>query len=200
MCLGLGASAALAGERPPSREEIVAALERGPGPSLGAPMARFTIVELSDFQCGYCRTFRRDTLPRLEERYFRSGKARFVYRHLAVLGPASAAAAEAAACAHDQGRFWPYHDRLFEQTSPVAFAGARLKGYAKELNLDTKAFNECVDSRRQAKTVETETALGHALGANGTPAFLLGGRLLMGAYPASVFEQILDGALAAPAR
>jgi len=189
-------------ERELSRDDVVAALERGPGPTLGAPMARLTIVELADFQCGYCRKFRRETLPRLEERYIRTGKVRFVYRHLAVLGPASVAAAESAVCAHEQGRFWPYHDRLLEQTSPVAFTAARLRGYAQELGLDAKAFGACLESGRPARLVEAETTLGHLLGLSGTPAFLIGGRTLMGAYPTSVFEQVLDAALAggAPGR
>ncbi len=190
-----GGISAEAGERELSRADIVAALERGPGPSRGFPSAALTVVELSDFQCTYCRVFRWETLPRLEEEYIRSGKLRFVYRHLAVLGQPSVQAAEAARCAQDQGRFWEYHDKLFEQRGALAFGVSRLKGYARDLGLDAKVFGECVDSRKHAQLVEAETVLSQALGATGTPAFLINGQLLMGAHPIEVFRKILDGML-----
>lgn len=187
--------AARAGERELSRADVVTTLERGPGPSRGFPSAPITVVELSDFQCTYCRKFRWETLPALEEEYIRSGKVRFVYRHLAVLGQASVQAAEAASCAHDQGRFWEYHDKLFEQKGALAFSLSRLKGYGKELGLDTTAFGECLNARKHAQRVEAETVLGQALGANGTPAFLIKGQLLMGAHPVETFRRVLDGML-----
>jgi hypothetical protein len=85
---------------------LVEALERGPGPSKGDAAAPVTLVEFSDFQCSYCRKFWRDTLPGIEEKYIRTGKVRFVYRHLAILGAPSVEAAIAAECADQQGKFW----------------------------------------------------------------------------------------------
>jgi protein-disulfide isomerase len=175
-----------------SRDDVVLALERGPGPSRGFPSARLTVVELSDFQCSYCRKFRWETLPQLEERYIRAGKIRFVYRHMAVLGPASVQAAQAASCAEDQGRFWEYHDKLFEQRGALAFSGSRLKTYASDLGLDTDGFAQCLDSKRHAGRVETETLLGRMLGATGSPTFLVNGQLMIGAYPYAVFERTLN--------
>ncbi len=183
-----------------SREELVAALERAPGPSKGPEDAPVVLVEFSDFQCTYCRKFWQETLPRIEERYIRSGKVRFLYRHLAILGEASVLAAQAAACANDQGRFWGYHDALFRTSSPLAFTTARLKRYAGQSGLDERTFSACLDSGRHAERVEAETILGRALGANGTPAFLINGQLLIGAYPFEVFEQALNASLAAPRR
>jgi protein-disulfide isomerase len=115
-----------------------------------------------------------------------------VYRHLAVLGAASARAAEAASCAEDQGRFWEYHDRLFEQKGAVAFSVASLKGYGKELGLDAAVFDRCVDGRQHADRVESETLMSRMLGASGTPAFLIGGHLLIGAHPFETFRRALD--------
>jgi len=183
-----------------SREELVAAVERAPGPSKGPEDAPVVLVEFSDFQCVYCRKFWQETLPRIEEHYVRSGKVRFLYRHLAILGEASVLAAQAAACAHDQGRFWEYHDGLFRENSPLAFTTSRLKRYASQSGLDERAFTGCLDSGKHAERVEAETILGRALGANGTPAFLINGQLLIGAYPFEVFQQALDASLAAPRR
>jgi len=190
----LAGGPAWAGEarQPVSRDDVVLALERGAGPSRGFPSARLTIVELSDFQCSYCRKFRWETLPQLEERYIRPGKIRFVYRHMAVLGQASVQAAQAASCAEDQGRFWEYHDKLFEQRGALAFSASRLKTYASDLRLDAGGFAQCLDSGKQAGRVETETLLGRMLGATGSPTFLVNGQLMIGAYPYAVFERALD--------
>ncbi|MFI5340407.1 MAG: DsbA family protein [Candidatus Methylomirabilales bacterium] len=185
------------GQSSVSREDLIAAVERGPGPTKGAADAPVVMVEFSDFQCGYCRLFWRETLPKIEDQYIRAGKVRFVYRHMAIQGEASVLAAQAASCAHDQGKFWQYHDTLFSQGSPLAFTSARLKRYAAELRLDEKTFTACLDSGKHAERVEAETILGHALGANGTPAFLLNGRLAIGAYPFGAFQRGLNTLLTA---
>jgi protein-disulfide isomerase len=99
-------------------EALLEALERGPGPAKGNSDAPVTIVEFSDFQCSFCKKFWRETLPQIEEKNVRTGKVRFVYRHLAILGPSSVQAAIASECAHEQGKFWPYHDRLFASSGP----------------------------------------------------------------------------------
>lgn len=183
-----------------TRDDLVAALERGPGPSKGPATAPVAMVYFTDFQCGYCRKFVKETLPKLEEQYIRPGKVRLAYRHLAILGEASVQAARASSCAFDQGKFWEYHDTLFDNLSPIAFTSARLKRYAADLRLDEKAFAACLDSPASGKRVEEETLFGRALGATGTPAFLLNGQLLLGAYPFEVFRQALDGMLASPQR
>lgn len=195
-----GAGAVPAGEQKDewTRADLVAALERGPGPTKGSADASVTIVYFTDFQCGYCRKFVKDTLPKLEERYIRTDKVRLVYRHMAILGESSTQAARAASCAFDQGKFWEYHDALFANTSPLAFSAARLKRHASELRLDETTFAACLDGAVHAKRVEAETLVGRALGATGTPAFLINGQLLLGAYPFEVFQKGLDGMLASP--
>lgn len=191
-----------AGERQGSvsRDDLVAVIERGSGPAKGPADAPVVVVAFSDFQCGYCRRFWRATFPQIEEGYIRTGKARLVHRHMAILGEASVQAAQASSCADEQGKFWEYHDVLLRNTSPFAFTPARLKEYAGELKLDGKAFDDCVVSKKYAKQVEAETIIGRALGATGTPAFLLNGQLLIGAYPFETFQQALDGLLASPTR
>ncbi len=176
-------------------EALLEALERGPGPSKGSPDAPVTIVEFSDFQCGYCRKFWQETLPRIEEKYIRTGKVRFVYRHLAILGAASVQAAIAAECAHEQGRFWPYHDKLFASAGPLAFSKGNLKRYAEELRLDTARFNTCVDTEQPREKIDRETMVGRAIGMTGTPGFLINRERRIGAYPYEAFEEIIEGIL-----
>lgn len=176
-------------------EALLEALARGPGPSKGSPDAPVTIVEFSDFQCTYCRKFWRETLSLIDERYIRTGKVRFVYRHLAILGPPSVQAAIASECAHEQERFWPYHDRLFSSAGLFALTTGNLKRYAEELRLDASRFNACLDTGKPRKKVEQETIIGRMIGMTGTPGFLINGGQLIGAQPYEVFEEIAEGIL-----
>jgi protein-disulfide isomerase len=179
-----------AGTRSITRDEIVALFAKGP--SRGSEEAPITIVELGDFQCFYCGKFWKETLPRIQETYVKRGKVRFVYRHFAILGEHSLAAAQAAECATEQGKFWEYHDRLFASQGPLAFTKENLKRYAKELGLDTAPFKQCLDSDKYAQKVEGETGAGKMLGLRGTPAFFINGRLLVGAHPFENFQAIIE--------
>ncbi len=172
-----------------AREMLVAQAERAPGPTKGREDAPITIVEFSDFQCNFCRKFWKETLPHIEAEYINAGKVRFVYRHLVVLGPFSERAAEAAECAREQGKFWAYHDRLFENAGRLAFTDARLMD---ELRLDPTAFDACMASGRHIDRIRGESAVARRLGATGTPAFLINGKLLIGAHPFATFKRILD--------
>ena len=186
---GLGDAAA----QSVTREEIVALLAKGP--SKGSESAPVTIVELSDFQCSYCRKFWKETLPRIEEAHIKTGQVRFVYRHFAILGEHSVAAAQAADCAGEQRKFWEYHNRLFASQGPFAFTKQNLKRYAKELGLDNAVFNQCLDSGRYAQKVEGETGIGKVMGVRGTPAFFINGELLVGAQPYETFQLLIEGEL-----
>jgi protein-disulfide isomerase len=105
-------------------------------------------------------------------------------------------AAEAARCAGEAGKFWPYHDRLFAEQP--AFEDEDLIRYAVELGLERGAFTRCMDERRFAAAVEADVAQARALGINGTPTFLINGRTLVGAHPIETFRSVIDDALKAP--
>jgi protein-disulfide isomerase len=182
-----------------TRETLVAAAERGPGPTKGREDAPITMVEFSDFQCSFCRKFWEETLPKIEAEYINTGRVRFVYRHLTALGPFSERAAEAAECAREQGKFWPYHDRLFGRAARPPFADGRLKEYARELRLDPAAFDACLGSGRHKERILGEFGLAAQLGATGTPTFLINGKLLIGAHPFETFKRVLDAMLAGAA-
>jgi len=178
--------------QPATKEQLLASLSKD-GHTKGTANARITLVEFSDFRCSFCRKFWQDTLPILEKKYFATGKVKFIYRHLAVFGKPSEAAAQAAECAADQGKFWAYHDQLFANAaSALAFGDAKLKGYAKELGLNSQAFDQCLDSGRHLKKVEGETSIAARLGVRGTPAFFLNGNPIIGAQPFEVFERRIE--------
>ncbi len=178
--------------QPVTGEEIFTYLAKD-GPTKGSEKAPVTLIEFSDFQCSFCRKFWQTTLPQIEKKYINTGKAKFVYRHFAILGKPSVAAAQAVECAGEQGKFWPYHDKLFASAgSALAFTDGKLKSYAKELGLKSPDFSQCLDSGKYLKKVEGETAMAAFLGARGTPAFFLNGQLIAGAQPFEVFEAAIE--------
>ena len=179
----------------------------GKAPALGNPEAPVTIVEFSDFQCPFCNRFFREAGKQIIDKYVKTGKARFVYRHFAFLGPESGWAAEAANCANEQDKFWQYHDYLFNYIwdnyfskgrsgeNVGAFARDNLKKFATDLDLDAGKFNSCLDSGKYADAVAKETAEGRAAGVNGTPATFVNGKMISGAVPFGEFEAAIEGAL-----
>jgi len=103
---------------------------------------------------------------------------------------------EAARCAGANGKYWPYHDRLFEKQP--AFRRDDLVAYAAELGLNRDAFAQCLDQHRFAADVERDVAEAQALGVNSTPAFLINGRPVVGALPVDEFRSIVEDALKGP--
>lgn len=103
-------------------------------------------------------------------------------------------AAEAAQCAHEQGKFWEYHDKLFQNMQ--ALADADLKKYATDLGLNADTFNSCYDSGKFKADVVKDGTEGQEAGISGTPAFLINGRFLSGAQPFEAFKAIIDEELA----
>ena len=182
--------------QPVTDQEVLARIAKD-GPAKGGDGAPITLIEFSDFQCSFCRKFWQTTLPEIDKKYISTGNVRFVYRHFAILGKPSVAAAQASECAHEQGKFWEYHDKLFANAgSPFAFSYGKLRAYAQELGLHSKAFNQCLDSQKYLKKVDEETAVGASLGARGTPTFFLHGQLIagriVGAQPFEVFESVIE--------
>jgi protein-disulfide isomerase len=175
----------------PPREQLrVATDEPAYGPA-GAPVE---IIMYSDFQCPFCAKVTA-TIERLKHAY--DGKIRIVFRDfpLASIHPQALQAAVAARCAHEQGRFWEYHDQLFAH--PRDLAAARLEDYAAILGLDAARFSACRSNERTVAMVRENLASGEQLGLAGTPAFFINGRFLNGAQPYEVFERVIDEELGA---
>jgi protein-disulfide isomerase len=168
----------------PPRQQIATANSPAQGPS-NAPIE---MVEFSDFQCPFC--LRADpTVRQVLSTY--GDRIRFVYRHFPLPNhPNAQPAAEAAACADQQGKFWQYHDKLFADPSHLGVAD--LKKRAVEVGLDTAKFDACVDSHASKAHVDADVRDGQEAGVNGTPAFFINGRMLSGAQPYDQFKRIID--------
>jgi protein-disulfide isomerase len=172
-------------------------------PVLGDPTARVTIIEFGDYQCPYCRIFWKDTFPRLKKEYIDTGKVRFVFRDFPQKGhPEAIAAAMAAECAEDQGRYWPFHDKLFREQDRrgqpdevVQFRNAELKRWATDVGLEAAAFNECLDTGRHKDEVMKDYEDAAGLGMKGTPVFFVNGRALLGAHPFATFQKVIEAEL-----
>jgi len=166
----------------------------GDDPVKGPANAPITIVEFSDFQCPYCSRAIA-TLKQVEEKY--GDKLRIVFRDfpLVQIHQNAAKAAEAGACANEQGKFWELHDKLFADQSKLAVEG--LKQTATEVaGLDAAAFNKCLDSGKYATEWQKDVDDGTSYGVTGTPAFFINGRLLSGAQPVDAFSTLIDEELA----
>jgi protein-disulfide isomerase len=168
----------------PPRQKIAT----GNSPAKGSANAPIELIEFSDFQCPFC--LRADpTVQQVLKTY--GDRIRFVYRHYPLPNhPNARPAAEAAACANEQGKFWPYHDRLF--ANPSKLSDADLKQAAAELGLNTSQFNTCVDTHKLKPLVDADVRDGEQAGVNGTPAFFINGRAISGAQPYDVFKKIID--------
>ena len=169
-------------------------------PALGDTNAPVTIIEFSDYQCPFCATFVEQTFGQIKTDYIDTGKVKFVYRDFPLnsIHPMAQKAAEATECADEQGKFWDYNNLLFKNQQEWATAGiSKLKDYAKDLNLDTDKFNDCLDSGKYQKEVEKDEQDGIAVGVQGTPAFFINGQLLSGAQPYAAFQVAIEQALKA---
>ncbi len=184
----------LRAEAAPTATPTVLEVSVDDDPAFGPEDAPITIVEFSDFRCGFCGRFHAQTYGPLMEKY--EGLIRFVYRDFPVVGGERAALA--AECVHDQGEdlFWAYHDVLFASQQSLTSDDA-LVSLAADLGVDTEALATCLADEVYADEVQKDFADGMALGVRGTPAFFINGRAVIGAQPLAVFQQIIDAELAA---
>ena len=164
-------------------------------PALGEDNAPVVIVEFSDFQCPFCKRFRDQTFDQIKTKYIDTGKVKFVYRDYPLsFHPQAKPSALAAECADDQGKFWEYHDKIFE--NQASLSDSNYKAWASELGLDTEKFNGCLDSAEHSAEVDEDFKEGSSYGVTGTPGFLVNGIPVKGAQPYSVFEQLIEKELA----
>ena len=171
----------------PFRVEIAAA----DSPSKGPEDAPVTIIEFSDFQCPFCSRVN-PALDKVLETY--GDDVRVVFRQFPLgIHPQAPKAAEAALCAHEQGKFWEMHDALFADQRNLQVPA--LKEKAASLGIDTEAFNACLDEDRYADKVEEDFEAGRRAGVSGTPALFINGRFLSGAQPFEEFARIIDDEL-----
>jgi protein-disulfide isomerase len=168
--------------RPP-----VVAVETAGRPEKGNPKAPVTIVEFSDYECPFCKRAE-PTVERVLKEY--PDKVRVVFRDFPLdFHPNARPAAEAAKCANLQGKFWPYHEKLFAAKD---LTPATLKSIAGEVGLDAAKFDECVAKQATKAAVEEDIKDAAEAGVTGTPAFFVNGRMLSGAQPFEKFKEVID--------
>ncbi len=161
------------------------------GPSRGNATAKVVIVEFADFECQFCAKAH-ETVMGVLKAY--GDKVRLVFRHYPLsFHPKAPKAAEATACADEQGKFWELHDALFESQELDVES---LKIQAKQTGVDPAKFASCLDSGRTAALIKKDLAAGQQVGVSGTPAFFINGFMLSGAQPEEAFRKLIDAELA----
>ncbi len=158
------------------------------------------VVEVSDFQCPFCRNWHEETYGQLKKEYIDSGKIRFAYINLPLpMHQHAREAANAAMCAAAQGRFWPMHDALFvsqprwEKATDVA---SIFDSLATASGVSAAPYRACVKSSALAALIEADYDRAVKAGVNSTPTFLVGDQLIEGAQPIDNFRKVIDAALA----
>ncbi|HEX7033932.1 MAG TPA: DsbA family protein [Nitrososphaera sp.] len=175
-------------------------------PALGNEDALVTIVEFGDYQCTWCHRWHQSTKDPLMADYVETGLVRFMFKDFPIndlSDRASSLAAEASYCAADQGKYWEYHDELYnnwegENTGWVTREG--LEQFAKNVAIsDIDEFSDCLDSGKYSDVVRSNYDLARSIGLDATPSFIIlvdgeTPKLMRGAYPFSEFERVINEA------
>ncbi|MBI3999249.1 MAG: DsbA family protein [Candidatus Omnitrophica bacterium] len=169
-------------------EDLIFQVRLKGGPSLGNPHAAVTLVEFTDFECPFCALVQ-PTLNEILKRY--PNDVRLVFKNFPLSMHRNAKRAHLAAlCAEEQGKFWEYRNYLFQNQKHLA--SEDLIRYADELGLSQKSFEACLSQEKYASKIQDDLKEALAIGVQGTPAFLINGRLLSGAQPYSGFEKMIE--------
>lgn len=186
------------------QELNVASLIASGAPFKGDPDAEVVLVDFSDFQCTNCRRFATQTEPQIVQDYVEAGKVVLVFKHFPVFGPDSVTAAMASMCAHDQGKFWEFHDHLYANQGFENSGWANsdnMKKFASEVDLDREQFDACLDGEKYREYVEGDLDFALGLRLPGTPSFVVMNsdgsdpEGMVGAQPYSSFKTVINGKL-----
>lgn len=164
-------------------------LLRTGAPELGSPRASLTIVEFADFTCSYSREVF-SAIRELLAKY--PDKIRFVFRFFpvdSIASQTSEEAAGAALCSQEQGKFWSFHDRLFQNQK--SFTMEDLKNYARQVGLNEELFNLCLEAKKYQADLSTDYQDGLNAGVAGTPTFFVNGQKVEGAVPLEAWERLI---------
>jgi protein-disulfide isomerase len=175
----------------PAPDTKVYKVDAGDAPSVGPRTAPVQIVEFSDFQCPFCSRVV-PTVKQIEEKY--NGKVRISFRNFPLpMHNNAQGAAEAAAAANAQGKFWQMHDKMF--ANQQALDRASLEKYAADIGLDVAKFKSDLDSGKFKDSVTKDVQYGGSIAPFGTPTFFINGRMISGAMPFDNFASVIDDEL-----
>lgn len=169
-------------------------------PPEGLPGAPLTMVEFGDYQCPHCDGWFKNSYPAIKSDYIDTGKLKFYFVDIPYEGPDSLPASEATYCAGDQGKYWQYHDMLYENQGPIQSgwaAPASLKQFASRLGLNQTSFNSCLDSGKYSGRVSHNKQIALDDGVQGTPTFFIVdpngiAARIVGDQPTGVFTGAID--------
>lgn len=173
-------------------EDGIYDLKTSDDPSMGSAGAAVTIVEFADFECPFSRAssfiLRELTAVYADQIYY-------IYRDfpLADLHEMAQKAAEAGECAQEQGKFWEYHDKIYQNQESLS--AESLVAFAESLNMNVFQFESCLDSGRYAQEVLDDYEAGLASGVRGTPTFFINGNRIAGSIPRDILEAIIQSVL-----
>lgn len=177
----------------PLDAEKQAKLAAGPAPSFGPEDAKVTLVEFSDFQCPYCSRAAKTTQD-IKAKY--ANKVRFVFRQFPLeMHPQAHLAAQASLAANAQGKFWEFHDKMFENQH--ALERKHLEQYAQDVGLDVAKFKQALEQETYKGTVDADLALGMSVAVQGTPTLFVNGKRVDNPTDTPSVERAIETALAA---
>tara|TARA_B100001013_G_scaffold343404_1_gene271067 strand:+ start:82 stop:867 length:786 start_codon:yes stop_codon:yes gene_type:complete len=162
-------------------------------PTLGDRDALVTVVELTDYQCPFCKRHNDTVLPRLLAEY--GNRIRYVAINfpLTDIHPAAFSASMAAECAHQQDRFWEYRRELFASENGLNLQNLLFIG--EQIQLDMIMFETCMKSSDIQTIVDQDILISKSLGVTGTPTFFINDKILVGSRPFGSFKVLIDGEL-----
>jgi protein-disulfide isomerase len=181
------------------KDDTVRYASQAQGRVLGDPQAPVLIEAWEDYQCPICKAANSSVLEQIDKKYIATGVARLEFRNFAFIGPESTTAAEAAECAAEQNKFWPYHDALYDAQraeNSGAFSNDKLKVLAMTASLDRASFNACFDDHRYKDVIANEKTAGMNLGVNATPTFFVNGKRITDWRDYDAFAAAIDKAAA----
>ncbi len=160
--------------------------------TLGNPEAPVQVVVYTDFQCEFCKDFHKNLSKALEEY---GDQIAVTYRHLPLSFHTQAPlAALASQCAHAQGKFAPYSEKLFEEQDQWgnATGGAWFRTKASTLKLNTKDFNTCMNNKTYAEKIAHDAFSAEEFGIGGTPSTFVNTTLLSGAVDYGTLKRVIE--------
>ena len=172
----------------------------------GSPTATVWLVEMSDFQCPFCKRWHDETYPTIKKEYLDTGKIRIAYFNLPLsMHKNSHKAARVAMCAAAQVQFWPMHEALFQTQNAwkdLADPAPMFDSLAKQAGVALPALHACLAGSAIDKMIVADSERAASLGVRSTPSFSITGipQLIEGAQPLALFKEALDAALAAPGK
>ncbi|TNF25585.1 MAG: DsbA family protein [Deltaproteobacteria bacterium] len=176
----------------PLAAEQLAKISADDAYSFGPKDAKVTVVEFSDFQCPYCSRAA-NVVEQLKEKY--SDKVHFVFRHFPLSFHQNAhLASQAAMAANEQGKFFEFHSKMFENQR--ALERADLEKYATELGLDMDKFKAALDNGTFKDAVDADIKLGESVAVDGTPTLFINGKRAANPTDFTAVQAMIDAALA----